>query len=373
MRLLEDFIDDIDVQDVQQNDQDVSPKAGQYWVCVVFDNMDDSQFRKYFVPLKAVTEDSHKARVYARRAELCLDACRKITNVDMSVYVIENNNFLELSLADPNTYKVLINKDLPFRGFKVTFDFNEKLTAKTMTEALCAVYKLTEDMLYKACGMSLNLFWHLSQYLSESHYSSFNGQMYRGITHMASLPGTSLNYLGAIINDVFGIKCKNIDLLHASEGCVTDDRTARTLINRLNMSPKEAAKFTTYMEDGSEKYLVELKTGETACLDDYELKDLCRSTSIHSVELTVKGTLEIRALSGYENLNCIPMASFNQCLKISTRVTPRILDWILTHLWFSELDLSDAILAQPIEIYPKDKGMRNKEIEITPNDKITIH
>jgi len=36
-----------------------------------------------------------------------------------------------------------------------------------MTEALCAVYKLTEDMLYKVCGMSLNLFWHLSQYLSE--------------------------------------------------------------------------------------------------------------------------------------------------------------------------------------------------------------
>ena len=28
---------------------------------------------------------------------------------------------------------------------------------------------------------------------------------------------------------------------------------------------------------------------------------------------------------------------------------------------------------QSIEIYPKDKGMRNKEIEITPNDKITIH
>jgi hypothetical protein len=68
MRLLEDFIDDIDVQDVQQNDRDVSPKAGQYWVCVVFDNMDDSQFRKYFVPLKAVAEDSRKTKVYARRA-----------------------------------------------------------------------------------------------------------------------------------------------------------------------------------------------------------------------------------------------------------------------------------------------------------------
>ena len=116
-----------------------------------------------------------------------------------------------------------------------------------------------------------------------------------------------------------------------------------------------------------------MKTGETACLDDYELKDLCRNTAIHSVELTVKGTLEIRALSGYENLNCIPMASFNQCLKISTRVTPRILDWILTHLWFSELDLSDAKLAQPIEIYPKDKGMRNKEIKIIPNDKVTVY
>lgn len=197
--------------------------------------------------------------------------------------------------------------------------------------------------------------------------------MYRGIKHWATLPGTSLNYLNVIINDVFKKKVRNLDLLHIVEGCVTDDRSARTLINQLNMPPREAAKFSTYLGNSSEKYTIEVKINQTACLDDYSLKDLCRTSAIHQVALTVKGTLDIRALSGYENLNCILMTSFNKCLKISTRVTPRILDWILTHLWFSELDLSDAILAQPIDIYPKDKGMRNKEIEIIPNEKVTVH
>ena len=101
MKLLEDFIDDIDVQDVTQTEQDVKRKTGDYWVCVVFDNMDDKRFYKYFTPLKIIAENERKAKAYARRAELCIDACRKITNVDMSVYVVDNNDFRELSLTTP--------------------------------------------------------------------------------------------------------------------------------------------------------------------------------------------------------------------------------------------------------------------------------
>ena len=58
---------------------------------------------------------------------------------------------------------------------------------------------------------------------------------------------------------------------------------------------------------------------------------------------------------------------------IASRVSPRILDWIMSHLWFKRIDLSHAKTSwKSIVIYPKDKKLRNKDIEIIPSKDIEI-
>ena len=88
--------------------------------------------------------------------------------------------------------------------------------------------------------------------------------------------------------------------------------------------------------------------------------------------MDIDGTLVIKSVEGYSNLNQIDRRYRNNRLVIKTRITPYIIDWILTHLSFEEIDLSESKSVGEIEIHTEDVDVRNKKVNIIPGENITV-
>ena len=90
------------------------------------------------------------------------------------------------------------------------------------------------------------------------------------------------------------------------------------------------------------------------------------------VRLNVDGTLVIRSMGGYDILKLLNRKYINNRLKIQTRITPTILDWILRHLAFKVIDLSGAKTPNEIEVVLSDENIRYKETQVISGENIKV-
>ena len=373
-RILEDFLGDVERKDVASQDvhaEDAS--VGAYETNLTFYNVRIEEFQTYFSPSQIVYHHPEKAASFANKVRIVENSTRLISNVRISAVYVEDNNFVEYPFDEPEIYSKINKSSRLLRFFKITFDVNgDTRNIETLMKATCELWKFTETLFYKVFAFNMERIWRLSKYIGESDKNMFNGTMYRDIVSGRSLSGLFVDYMKAFMEDTYGIKTKNIDVLRASKGNI-DDRVSAILIQAGGMSRQKAAKFRIDYFNESDLLRITLKNGETVSIDNYSLKEICLKKGYKNVEFIVDGTLVIQTLSGYENLNVIKSTAENNTLMISGRVSPRILDWIMSHLWFNRLDLSHAkTYGQKIAIYKKDKGFRNKDIEIIPSCDIEI-
>ena len=342
MKLLEDFIDNIDSKDVTTQDVYAEDaKCGEFSTNLSFYNVRIEAFYTYFSPSQIVYHHPEKAVSFANKVRIVENSTRFIKNVKISGVFVENNDFVEYPFDEPDIYSKINKSSKLLRFFKISFNIsgNDK-SIPSLLKATCELWKFTETLLYKVFGMNMNRIWKLSQYIGAVDKNMFNERIYKDIVSGRGLSGLSVDYVKDFIEDTYNIKTKNIDILRASKGNV-DDRNSILLIQKGGMSKQKAVKFKIDYFNENDLLRIILKKGEIVSIDNYNLKDICRK-KYKNIEFVVEGTLVIKKLSGFENLNIIKPTAENNTLVIASRISPRILDWIMTHLWFSKIDLSHA-------------------------------
>ena len=141
----------------------------------------------------------------------------------------------------------------------------------------------------------------------------------------------------------------------------------------LSRSTVESLDVVQQISPGNEPEAVFIiKPDKEVSLDEVILENIADDMKASDVRLNVDGTLVIRSLAGYNILKLLNRKYVNNCLKIKTRISATILDWILKNLAFKVIDLSDAKTSQEIKIVLSDEQIRYKQTQVIPGDNIKV-
>lgn len=367
--LLEEFIDDFRDEELENPQEESNEKIEQtYGVYVVSQNvMTFIQSIERCVPAQA----ARKIKV----AENSITGVRKARIFFAQFVQDENgNNTVDYYPYDePESYKIV--KGTSFSTY-VKFDLAvdaKKSKVELMTQALVSVYRLALDVYHKIIGIPY------PQKVSESFrlgtlYSDdmkeFDGKMYMLLKRYDYLPDELLEKLQYNLKEFFHIDFP-MKTLRDTYGSTTNTRLLRSsIISGLDRNMMRCLDASVVINDNS--LIVKLKKGCELCLDEIHVASLGQVDKCNSVVLDIDGTLLIKSVEGYSNLNQIDRRYRNNRLVIKTRITPYIIDWILTHLSFEEIDLSESKSVGEIEIHTEDVDVRNKKVNIIPGENITI-
>jgi hypothetical protein len=141
----------------------------------------------------------------------------------------------------------------------------------------------------------------------------------------------------------------------------------------LSRSAVESLDVVQQISPGNEPEAVFIiKPDKEVSLDEVILENIADDIKASDVRLNVDGTLVIRSLAGYNILKLLNRKYVNNCLKIKTRISATILDWILKNLAFKVIDLSDAKTSQEIKIVLSDEQIRYKQTQVIPGEDIKV-
>ena len=173
--------------------------------------------------------------------------------------------------------------------------------------------------------------------------------MYVLLRRYGMLPKRLIKNLRYSIEDVF---LENIPLVTLRD-FYGNNNTIGELISRTGFDRKTINSLDIQLFKDDNSLDITIKEDKTVCLDENHIDSMI-DKNIQKVSLYVLGTLVINSAEGYRNLNFIDRQKLNNKIVINTRVTPYIINWILTHLMFKEVDLSGARLTQNVEIHIDD-------------------
>ena len=367
--LLEEFIDDFQEDELENPKEESNDKVEQaYGVYIVSPNVTTFiQSIERCAPEQAarkvrIAENSiigiRNARIFF--AQFVLDENGKNT-IDYYPYD-ESESYKKVKGTSYSTYV----------KFDLAVDAKKK-KVELMTQALVSVYRLALDVYHKIIGIPY------PQKVSESFrlgtlYSDdmkeFDGKMYMLLKRYDYLPDEMLEKLQYNLREFFHIDFP-MKTIRDTFGSTQNTRLLRSsIISGLDRNMLRCLEASVMINDNT--LIVKLKEGCELCLDEIHVASLGQVDKCSNVVLDVDGTLVIKSVEGYSNLNQIDRRYRNNRLIVKTRITPYIIDWILTHLSFEEIDLSEAKTVGQIEIHTEDVNVRNKKVKVIPGENIIV-
>ena len=286
---------------------------------------------------------------------------------------VKNNEFVFYDVTDKETYEMGQYKMGQFRCLSVKFDLpGGKTGPAEYINAISGIYEAVYKLIYYAYNFNLPAInVYLSNYIASTDDNRFSVRMFRQWKRFGYIPQKYDNALVEVINNTFGcsITAANLHRAYNTNGTIYE------LLFRHGMSRStvDSMEITQEINLSREPEItMTVKPGKTVCLDDIFIEDIADEDKASSARIKVEGTLVIKSFGGYGNLKCIDRRFINNCLKIETRLTPTLIDWILKHLAFKEIDLSKARVTQEMEIVMSDPDIRYKETHVIPGNNIKV-
>lgn len=135
-----------------------------------------------------------------------------------------------------------------------------------------------------------------------------------------------------------------------------------------------------YIDDRSRKrdkiLIIKVPENTKLCLDDVSLDSLKTTLRLNGIVFQIDGTLVIKSIDGFSNLKYAEYSeerdNENDALKVLTVMSPNILKFILTKVYFKSLDLSHADMTEDMSVNLNYKLVLNPDIEIESNRQLEI-